>query len=141
AVGLDGDYHAAGAAAFPDRVGGEGEPRFGLTGGRVGRVGQDVSESCGQGVFVAEDPRQVVRQRRIDRDTVLCDAPLRQLDRFLQRGAEVHRFHYQLGWVREVVDLRNDLVEPVDFLDDDLVEILAEIGVFETLGQQLGESL
>ena len=34
--------------------------------------------------------------------------------------------------MREVVDLGDDLVEPIDFLDDDLVEILAEIGVIET---------
>ena len=43
--------------------------------------------------------------------------------------------------MREVVDLGDDLVEPIDFLHDDLVEILAEISVFETFGQKLGEGL
>ena len=41
----------------------------------------------------------------------------------------------------KVVDLRDDLVETIDFLDDNLVKILPEIGVVETFRQQLCESL
>ena len=41
--------------------------------------------------------------------------------------------------MRKVVDLRDDLVEPIDFLDDDLVEILAEIRVVEPLWEKLRE--
>ena len=41
----------------------------------------------------------------------------------------------------KVVDLSDDEIEAIDFLDHDFVEIASEIGVVETLGQELRESL
>ena len=46
---------------------------------------------------------------------------------FLTDARTIDRFHHQLRRVGEVVDLGNDLVEPVDFLDDDFVKIVPEI--------------
>ena len=43
--------------------------------------------------------------------------------------------------MREIVDLGDDVVEPVDFLHDNLVEFLTKIGVFKSFRQQLGKSL
>ena len=41
----------------------------------------------------------------------------------------------------EVVDLRDDLVEPVDLLDDDLIEVVSKIGVIKAIRQELREGL
>src|SRR5207249_231249 len=43
--------------------------------------------------------------------------------------------------MREVVDLRNNFIEPIDFIDHNLIELLAKIRVIETLRQELRKSL
>src|SRR5204862_406833 len=41
----------------------------------------------------------------------------------------------------EVIDLGNDFVEPIDFLDDDFVKIFSEIRVVETFWEKLCKGL
>ena len=60
---------------------------------------------------------------------------------FCTGRANIDRLHHQFGRMGKVVDLGDDLVEPVDLLDHDFVEILPEIGVIETFGQKLRKSL
>src|SRR5436305_14271403 len=43
--------------------------------------------------------------------------------------------------MRKSVNLGDNLVEAIDFLNDDLVEIFSELRIIETLGQKLRESL
>src|SRR5437868_14566432 len=43
--------------------------------------------------------------------------------------------------MRKRVNLGDNLVEAIDFLNDDLVEIFSELRIIETLGQKLRESL
>src|ERR1700736_2216578 len=42
--------------------------------------------------------------------------------------------------MREVIDLGDDFVQAINFLDYDLIELFAKIGVVETLGEKLSES-
>ncbi len=41
----------------------------------------------------------------------------------------------------KVVDLRDDEIEAIDFLDHDFVEVASKIGVVEALGKELREGL
>ena len=54
---------------------------------------------------------------------------------FAHRVAHVDRPECQLRRMREVVDLRDDAVQAIDLPHDDFAELLAKIGIVETLGQ------
>ena len=41
--------------------------------------------------------------------------------------------------MRKVIDLGDDLIEAIDFLNHDFVEILPKIGVVETLRQEVAQ--
>ena len=41
----------------------------------------------------------------------------------------------------EIIDLGNDPVQPIDLLNDNVIELFAKIGVVETLRQKLGKVL
>ena len=43
--------------------------------------------------------------------------------------------------MREVIDLSDNLVEPIDLLDHDFVKVLPEICVLKALRQELGKGL
>ena len=100
-----------------------------------------MSESFRERGFVADDLREIIRQRGLDREAVFRETRAHQVDRFLHRRAEIERAEVELRRVREVIDLGNDPIEPLDFLDDDFVEIAAEIRVVETLGKELRKGL
>ena len=57
----------------------------------------------------------------------------RDLDPPLHRLAQIDRPKDELRRMRKIVDLRDDLIEAVDLLDDDVVELLPEFGVVEAL--------
>ena len=98
-------------------------------------------EGCGEGVFVAEHERQVVREIQLDRCAVDAEAFARHLHGPFHGIAEVERLHDEFGGVSEIVNLGDDLVEAINLLHDDVIEFLSEIGVVEAFRQKLGEGL
>ena len=98
-----------------------------------------MGKGLGEGGLIAEHFRKIIRQSRLDRHAVLRDPRFCDLNRSFHGSAHVDRFHDQLGRVCKVVDLRDDAVEPINFLDDDLVKIFAKRGVIKPLGKKLGK--
>src|SRR6267143_2988761 len=100
-----------------------------------------MGEGFGQGRLVTQHLWQIVGQRGFNRRAAIgAESSARDLDRFLYWSTDINRLEYQLRRMRKVVDLRDDLIKAIDFLDHDIVEIFAEIGVVESLGKKLRES-
>src|SRR6266550_1659610 len=99
-----------------------------------------MSECFSQRIFVSHNGWQVRRKLRLDRNTAIR-SKLRpgQFEPALHWRPDVERFHIQLGPMREGVDLSNDFVQSIDFLDDNIGEILSKISVIKSFRQKLGE--
>src|SRR5207248_8735848 len=142
AVVLYRNQHGTGAAAFVNRLGRKGDLRFFLLGDCFGRVRNQMRHRFGQRPFIAKNLWQVGRQFRFHRHApVHPKFAARKLEPALYRHANIQRFHLQFRWMSESVDLSDDLIEAIDFLNNDLVEIFSELRIIETLGQKLRERL
>src|SRR5437763_1575915 len=101
-----------------------------------------MSECFSQRIFVSHNGWQVRGKLRLDRDPAV-GSELRpgQFETTLHWRPDVERFHIQFGRMRKGVELSNNFVQPVDFLDDNIGEILSKISVIKSFRQKLSEGL
>src|ERR1700730_11487841 len=128
--------------AFSYRLSRKGDSRLVAVRACFSGVSNQMSEYFRESCLVTQDVRQIAWKRCFEFDFSV-DAVTRasDLDTFFDRRANVDRLKDELRRVREVVNLGDDLVQSIDFADDDLIEFFSKIGVVKTLRQQLRKSL
>jgi len=142
AVVPDRDDYGRLSATLHDRFRRKYNARFAPIRAGFRRIGDEVGERFCQRRFIAQDARQITRQRRFQFhfavDPVLGPG---NLHAFLERRTDINWFQHKLRWMGEVIDLGNNLIQPINFADHDLIEFLAKIRVVEALWKQLSEGL
>src|SRR5437764_346518 len=122
--------------SFAHWFGRKSDPRFVPVRACFGRIGYQMRKRFRERCLVSQDRRQIAWKRRFEfHFSINAKTRARDFNAFFDRRPNVNRLEHEFWRVREIVDLGDDFIEPIDLAYYDLIKFFAKIGIVETLRQ------